>query len=105
MLSLYRNFISEQYKQFKASDIKGLLQFLRWVNFFLALIIIFLTSFSAISSVLTLSVNLVLLYSFCLLFAGILGLYELHMKKLNERIRRNFGFLFTYIGRSVYIFL
>lgn len=27
------------------------------------------------------------------------------MKKLNERFRKNFGFLFTYIGRSAFIFL
>ena len=27
------------------------------------------------------------------------------MKKLGDRLRRNYGFLFTYIGRSVFIFL
>lgn len=94
-----------QYRQFQASDIKGLLQTLRWANFFLALVIIFLTLLGAFNSALSLSVNLTLLYSFGFLFAAILALYELHMKKLGARIRRNFGFLYTYIGRSLYIFL
>lgn len=101
----YRNYFSQQYQQFKASDIKGLLQFLRWTNFIFSLVIVFFAFFGAINSTLNLSLNLALLYSFCFLFAGILGLYELHMKKLNERFRKNFGFLFTYIGRSAFIFL
>ena len=61
--------------------------------------------FNFFSRVLSLDVSGAIISGFCIIFTGILSLYELHMKKLNKTIRRNFGFLFTYIGRAAYVFL
>ena len=99
----FRNSIQNTYRQFTQSDIKGLLNFLRWMNFFITLAVFLILSL--FSTVLSFNLNKLLLTSYCLLFNGILCLYELHMKKLGDRFRRNFGFLFTYIGRSIFIFL
>ena len=101
----FRNSIQNTYRQFTQSDIKGLLNFLRWMNFFITLAVAVFLILSLFSTILSFNLNKLLLTSYCLLFNGILCLYELHMKKLGDRFRRNFGFLFTYIGRSIFIFL
>ena len=100
-----RNSIQNKYEQFTKADIKGLLTFLRWMNFFISLAIAVFLFLSLLSTNVTFNLNKLLLTCYCLLFNGILCLYELHMKKLGERFRRNFGFLFTYIGRSIFVFL
>lgn len=75
------------------------------MNFFISLAIAVFLFLSLLSTIVTFNLNKLLLTCYCLLFNGILCLYELHMKKLGERFRRNFGFLFTYIGRSIFVFL
>ena len=100
-----RNSIQNTYRQFTQSDIKGMLNFLRWMNFFTTLTVAVFLVLSLFSTIMSFNLNKLLLTSYCLLFNSILCLYELHMKKLGDRLRRNYGFLFTYIGRSVFIFL
>ena len=67
-----------------------------------AFVILIFTFFSRVFSF---DVSGAIISGFCTIFTGILSLYELHMKRLNNKIRRNFGFLFTYIGRAAFVFL
>ena len=82
-----------------------MLSFLRWTNLFTALIVCGIALFSIISYVLTLDVRSILLTGYCILFSALLFLFELHTKKINRKLRVNYGFMFTYVGRSVFIFL
>lgn len=74
---------------------------LRWINFFLAIGIIVLK----IIGLLSLNLYTLILNSFCILFSGILALYELQMKKLVKKFRVYYGFLYTYIGRACFVVL
>ena len=49
--------------------------------------------------------GVILMNAFSIVFAGILCLYEMQMKKLGQKLRRLYGFLYTYIGRSLYLVL
>lgn len=80
----FRNSIQNTYRQFTQSDIKGLLNFLRWMNFFITLAVAVFLILSLFSTILSFNLNKLLLTSYCLLFNGILCLYELHMKKLGD---------------------
>ena len=75
---------------------------LRWINFFLALIVIVLKIFGFFAGF---NIYSILLNCFCILFCGILALYELQMKKLTKKFRVLYGFLYTYIGRAAYVVL
>lgn len=75
---------------------------LRWINFFLALVVIALKIIGFLGGF---SIYTIILNSFCILFCGILALYELQMKKLGKKFRVYYGFLYTYIGRACYVIL
>ena len=87
----------------KSMDIGRALSQLRWINMFLGLIIIVFNIFGILGNLL--NPGLILMNAFSILFAGILCLYEMQMKKLGQKLRRLYGFLYTYIGRSLYLFL
>ena len=98
-------YIKDKYSTFTNTSIHYVLSFLRWTNLFTALIVCGIAFFSIISYVLALDVRSVLLTGYCILFSALLFLFELHAKKINRKLRINFGFMFTYIGRSIFIFL
>lgn len=75
---------------------------LRWINFFLALIIILLKIIGFLGQ---LKIYNMILNTFCILFSGILAFYELQLKKLGKKFRVYYGFLYTYIGRACYVVL
>ena len=75
------------------------------MNFFAGLVVTVFSLFIFFSRLLQLQVNDTIISGYCFIFAGILTLYELHLKKLNRRFRLEYGFLFTYIGRACYVFL
>lgn len=75
------------------------------MNFFAGLVVTVFSLFIFFSRLLQLQVNDTIISGYCVIFAGILTLYELHLKKLNRRFRLEYGFLFTYIGRACYVFL
>ena len=75
---------------------------LRWINFFLCLIVIVLKIFGFFAGF---NIYSILLNCFCILFCGILALYELQMKKLTKKFRVLYGFLYTYIGRASFVVL
>ena len=60
---------------------------------------------TSINYALSLDLSTFLLTAYCFLFSGILFLFELHTKRIGDRFRVEYGFLFTYIGRCLYIFL
>ena len=98
-------YIKDKYSTFTNTSVHYVLSFLRWTNLFTALIVLGIALFSIISYVLTLDVRSILLTSYCILFSALLFLFELHTKKINRKLRINYGFMFTYVGRSVFIFL
>ena len=75
---------------------------LRWINFFLCLVVIVLKIFGFFAGF---NIYSILLNCFCILFCGILALYELQMKKLTKKFRVLYGFLYTYIGRASFVVL
>ncbi|CBK23692.2 uncharacterized protein [Blastocystis hominis] len=94
----------QRYEEFKNSNIKSLLNSVRWSNFMASTVTFIFLIFNFINKIFSLDVSGAIISGFCVIFTGILSLYELHMKRLNRTIRRNFGFLFTYIGRAIFVF-
>ena len=86
-------------------DINRALAQIRWVNFFVALACLVLKVIGLLSLITSFDVFRLLMGSFSILFLGILLLYELQMKKLSKKFRVLYGFLYTYIGRAVYVML
>ncbi len=86
-------------------DINRALAQIRWVNFFVALACLVLKVIGLLSLITSFNVFRLLMGSFSILFLGILLLYELQMKKLGKKFRVLYGFLYTYIGRAVYVML
>ena len=100
-----RKTIKQRFEEFKNSNIQSILNSVRWSNFMASTACFFFLIFTFFSKVLSLDISGTIISGFCVIFTGILSLYELHMKRLNRTIRKNFGFLFTYIGRAAYVFL
>ena len=73
-------------------DIGRALSQLRWINMLLGVIIIVFNIFGILGNLLNPGVIL-------------MCLYEMQMKKLGQKLRRLYGFLYTYIGRSLYLVL
>lgn len=86
-------------------DINRALSQIRWVNFFIALACLILKVIGLLSLLTSFNVFRLLVGGFSILFLGILLLYELQMKKLGKKLRVHYGFLYTYIGRAVYVML
>ena len=84
-------------------DIGKALSQLRWFNMILGLATLILNAFGIIGNII--SPGKMLMNAFSILFAGILCLYELQIKKLGNKLRKLYGFLYTYIGRASYLFL
>ena len=84
-------------------DIGKALSQLRWFNMILGLATLGLNIFGIIGNII--SPGKMLMNGFSILFAGILCLYELQIKKLGNKLRKLYGFLYTYIGRACYLFL
>ena len=104
-LVIFRNVITEQVNTFKTMDVGRALSQLRWLNFALGLIVIVFEVLSVISVIASFDLAAIILNAFCIIFCGILCLYELQMKRLGRKFRKLYGFLYTYIGRALYIFL
>ncbi|KAK8791192.1 hypothetical protein WA171_002141 [Blastocystis sp. BT1] len=85
----------------KSMDIGRALSQLRWINMLLGVIIIVFNIFGILGNLL--NPGVILMNAFSIVFAGILCLYEMQMKKLGQKLRRLYGFLYTYIGRSLYL--
>ena len=102
---MFRNVITEQVNTFKKMDVGRALSQLRWLNFALGLIVIVFEVLSVISVIASFDLAAIILNAFCIIFCGILCLYELQMKRLGRKFRKLYGFLYTYIGRALYIFL
>ena len=98
------NVITEQVNTFKKMDVGRALSQLRWLNFALGLIVIVFEVLSVISVIASFDLAAIILNAFCIIFCGILCLYELQMKRLGRKFRKLYGFLYTYIGRALYIF-
>ncbi|KAK8793847.1 hypothetical protein WA171_002977, partial [Blastocystis sp. BT1] len=96
-------YITTKYSEFKTSDIRHLLSFLRWTNLLTSFVVCTFTILTSISYLLNFNISTFLLSAYCCLFSGILFLFELHTKRINNRFKAEYGFLFTYIGRSVFI--
>ena len=101
---MFRNVITEQVNTFKKMDVGRALSQLRWLNFALGLIVIVFEVLSVISVIASFDLAAIILNAFCIIFCGILCLYELQMKRLGRKFRKLYGFLYTYIGRALYIF-
>lgn len=84
-------------------NINKALSQVRWINLILGTLIIVVNIFGIIGNLL--NPGILLMDAFSVLFAGILCLYEMQMKKLGQKMRRLYGFLYTYIGRAAYLFL
>lgn len=84
-------------------NINKALSQVRWINLILGALIIVVNIFNLIGNLL--NPGVLLMDAFSILFAGILCLYEMQMKKLGQKMRRLYGFLYTYIGRAAYLFL
>lgn len=102
---IHRTYITTKYSEFKTSDIRHLLSFLRWTNLLTSFVVCTFTILTSISYLLNFNISTFLLSAYCCLFSGILFLFELHTKRINNRFKAEYGFLFTYIGRSVFILL
>ena len=87
----------------KSMDIGRALSQLRWIIMLLGVIIIVFNIFGILGNLL--NPGVILMNAFSIVFAGILCLYEMQMKKLGQKLRRLYGFLYTYIGRSLYLVL
>ena len=80
-------------------DVDRALKQLRFINMILGLAVIVAEIFGIFNTILD------VLNAFCVIFCFILCLYEAQFKKLSKKLRRLYGFLYTYIGRALYIFL
>lgn len=80
---------------------------LRFINMILGLVVIVVEIFGIFSTIASIFTNpgAIILNGFCVLFCFILCLYEAQFKKLSKKLRKLYGFLYTYIGRALYIFL
>lgn len=99
------SYIKDKYNGFASKSIQHLLSFLRWTNLLTSFVVCFFGAITSINYALSLNVSTFLLTAYCFLFSGILFLFELHTKRIGDRFRAEYGFLFTYIGRCLYIFL
>lgn len=88
-------------------DVDRALKQLRFINMILGLAVIVAEIFGIFNTILDVFRNpgAVILNAFCVIFCFILCLYEAQFKKLSKKLRRLYGFLYTYIGRALYIFL
>ena len=88
-------------------DVDRALKQLRVINMILGLVVIVVEIFGIFSTIASIFTNpgAIILNGFCVLFCFILCLYEAQFKKLSKKLRRLYGFLYTYIGRALYIFL
>ena len=89
----------------KSMDINRALSQIRWVNLFIALACLVLKVIGLLSLLTSFNIFRLLVGGFSILFLGILLLYELQMKKLSKKLRVQYGFLYTYIGRALYVML
>ena len=79
---------------------------LRFINMIMGLAVIVVEIFGIFSTIFDIFTNpgAVILNAFCVIFCFILCLYEAQFKKLSKKLRRLYGFLYTYLGRALYIF-
>lgn len=85
-------------------DVDRALKQLRVINMILGLVVIIVEIFGIIGTIFS-NPAAIILNGFCVLFCLILCLYEAQFKKLSKKLRRLYGFLYTYIGRALFIFL
>ena len=88
--------------------IQRALRTLRWINALTGVIIIILQVFNLVSSVINIvSVDMatILLNAYSIYFGLQMFLLELQLKRLGQSLRNNYGFLFSYLGRALYIIL
>lgn len=101
---IYRNVITDQVNSFKSMNVDRALKQLRFINFLLGLVVIVVEIFGIFGTIFS-NPAAIILNGFCVLFCFILCLYELQLKRLSKKLRKSYGFLYTYIGRALYIFL
>lgn len=88
--------------------IQRALRTLRWINALTGVIIIILQVFNLVSSVINIvsfDMATILLNAYSIYFGLQMFLLELQLKRLGQSLRNNYGFLFSYLGRALYIIL
>ncbi|DBA00267.1 TPA: hypothetical protein N0F65_007911 [Lagenidium giganteum] len=87
----------------KAWDAPSLIRFMRYVNIVLALLQA-IAGFMGLFDLAMLDVTSFLISIYAIIFALLLMAFECRFKSMEPKIRDQFGFLFTYRGRTAFIF-
>lgn len=95
--------MAERINDINKMEMPVLLRNMRMVNLVLAAFQV-IAGFSGLFSFLTLNFTGTLVSIYVILLGVIFFFFELRIKKMDERIRRNFGFLYSYKGRAAFIF-
>lgn len=88
----------------KAVESSKLLHVIRFVNFINGLALAILWPLVFIFGGQTPTPNFLAIASYCIVFALMLVAFELHLQRTEQYFRENCGFLFTFSGRTFFLF-
>ncbi|KAK8803794.1 hypothetical protein WA158_001488 [Blastocystis sp. Blastoise] len=99
-----KNAITSKISNISTMPIQHALRLLRIINALTGLVICIIGVFLFVSFVIAFQIPQAILCAYAVIFGFFLFLFELQFKKLNLKLRNSYGFLFTYLGRSIFIF-
>ncbi|KAJ0399645.1 hypothetical protein ATCC90586_001900 [Pythium insidiosum] len=95
--------VAAMWNRVRRWDASTLIRYLRYINVLLA-ILQALAGFLGLFDLVTLDITSFLISVYAIIFALLLLAFECRFSSMEPKIREQFGFLFTYRGRTAFIF-
>lgn len=90
-------------KRFQEKEISGVLRTLRMFNICNGLLLFIVYPFTFLSSAATFDITSTFFAAYCVMFALLLICFECNIATFQTKLRRNFGFLFSFAGRTAFL--